>query len=209
MRKLIVFLLLISVGLINAQTKYVPVTNMKELEAKLNANAAKTNTIMCDFVQEKHLSYLQDTIISKGKFWFQKENQLRWEYMQPYKYIIVISNGKFIIKDNNKKSEFDINSNKAFKEVNNLIVSSVRGTLMKDAKFQVTAFQNATSYLIKLTPKDKNMKAVLKQVELYFNISDLTIYKVKMIENQDDYTIINFKNRKINEKILPAVFIVK
>ena len=73
---------------------YTPVTNMKDVETKLNNASAQTSTITCDFTQEKHLEYLDETIISKGKFWFKKENRLRWEYMTPFKYLILLTNGK-------------------------------------------------------------------------------------------------------------------
>jgi len=188
---------------------YTPVTDMKDVETKLNNASVQTSTITCDFTQEKHLEYLDETIISKGKFWFKKENRLRWEYMTPFKYLILLTNGKFIIKDEKKTSQYDINSNKAFQEINNLIISSVRGTLISDGKFDVVAFENATTYLIRLTPKDAQMKKIIKKTELTFDKKDLSVSKVKMIENEKDYTIITFINKKLNEIIQDNIFTVK
>ena len=187
---------------------FVAIKNMKQVEQKLNAHSATLNTIYSDFTQEKHLAYLNDVIISEGKFWFKKENLLRWEYTSPYKYIIAINNGKFTIKDGDDIKAYDINSNKAFQEVNNMIVSSVKGDLLKENKFTVTALKSSDSYLIRLVPNNKEMAKILKTIELYFNISDLNIYKVKMIENEEDYTIILFKNKKINEAIPASIFIL-
>ncbi len=188
--------------------KFNTVKNIKELEQKLNTNSAKINSITSDFTQEKHLAYLNDVIVTKGKFWFKKENKLRWEYTSPFEYIIIINNGKFIIKDEDKINEFDINSNKAFQEVNNLIINSVKGTLLEEGKFEITAFKSTSSYLVVLIPKDNEMKKVLNKIELYFDISSLNISKVKMIENEDDYTIISFINRKLNEDIPASTFII-
>ncbi|MEN8121054.1 MAG: outer membrane lipoprotein carrier protein LolA [Bacteroidota bacterium] len=204
---ILLFLLIISLNSFS-QEKFYPVKSIKELEQKLNASSAKINTITSDFKQEKHLAFLNDIIITKGKFWFKKENKLRWEYTSPFKYMIVINNGKFIIKDEDKINEYDINSNKAFQEVNNLIINSVRGTLLEDDKFEITAFKNSSTYLISLIPKDSEMRKVLNKIELYFDISDLNINKVKMIENEEDYTIISFINRKLNEDILANTFII-
>ncbi len=204
---LILFMLSLS-SFSQDKAKFYPINNLKELEQDLNANSAKTNTISSDFIQIKHLEYLEDTIITKGKFWFKKENKLRWEYTSPFKYIIVINNGKFVIKDKDKISEYDINSNKAFQEINDLIISSVRGTLLEEDKFNVTALKNASTYLVKLTPKDEKMKEILNKIELYFDIASLDIVKVKMIENKDDFTIISFINRKLNEEIPANIFIV-
>jgi len=188
------------------QNDFIPIKNKHEIEQKLNNHSLKLNTIYSDFIQEKHLAYLNDIIISKGKFWFKKENQLRWEYNTPYKYIIALNHGTFTIKDGDDIKEYDINSNKAFQEVNNMIISSVRGTLLKDNKFTISLYQNKSSYLVKLIPKNKEMTKVLKAIELYFSKSDLNIFKVKMIENEDDYTVISFTNKKINETIPANIF---
>jgi len=87
-----------------------------------------------------------------------------------------------------------------------MIISSVRGTLLKDNKFTISLYQNKSSYLVKLIPKNKEMTKVLKAIELYFSKSDLNIFKVKMIENEDDYTVISFTNKKINETIPANIF---
>ncbi len=208
MRKIILFISILSCISIGAQSKYVAVKNIKELEKKLAETSAKTNTISSLFTQEKHLAFIDDTITSKGRFWFQKENKLRWEYTSPFKYIIVINNGKFIIKDDEKKSEYDIDSNKAFQEVNKLIVSSVRGTLLEEKKFSIKAYKNSKTYLVKLQPKDPKMKGIIQEIALYFSTKDHTIYKVIIKENKEDFTIITFKNRKINEAIPASTFIL-
>jgi outer membrane lipoprotein-sorting protein len=205
---ILVFLFIKAAVFSQDNLKYYPVSNLQEVEQKLNANSAKINSIKSDFIQEKHLEFLNDTIITKGKFWFQKENLLRWEYTSPFKYIIVINNGKFIVKDDDKVSEFDINSNKAFQQVNNLIISSVKGSLMEENMFEIKAFKNETTYLLALVPKDINMKNVLNKIELYFDAETLDVIKVKMIENEQDYTIISFINKKYNETIPSNTFIV-
>jgi outer membrane lipoprotein-sorting protein len=188
---------------------YKLVPDKKAVETQLNNASAKTSTIICDFIQEKHLESLDETIISKGKFWFKKENKLRWEYAVPFKYLILINNGKFTIKDGTKVSEYDVNSNKAFKEINDIIISSIRGTLSTDGKFDIIIYQNATTYKVQLTPKDAKMKKIINKTELYFDKKDLTVSKVIIIENESDYTVISFINKKLNESILDTVFTTK
>ena len=206
----IILILFLSQVVISQDTKgYQLVPDIKTIEQNLMEQSGKINTIYSDFVQEKHLAYLNDVIISDGKFWFQKENNLRWEYTTPFEYVIVINNGKFKIKDGEEVKEYDVNSNKAFQEVNKMIINSVKGDLLKDDRFTVEALQNKDSYLIKLEPKDEIMAKVLSKIELYFNKSDLNIFKVKMIEEEDNFTVISFKNKKINETIPTNIFILK
>ncbi len=210
MRVTIILIGLLVGMIIHAQPKgFSAIVDTKVVEDKLNSNASATNTIVSDFVQEKRLEYLDETIISKGKFWFKKENMLRWEYTVPFKYMIVISNGKFIIKDEEKTSVYDINSNKAFQEINKLIISSVRGTLMSDNRFNINLYQDNTYYLVKLTPKDAAMAKIINNTEVYFDKKDLSVCKVIMIENAKDFTIITFTNKKLNETVADTIFVVQ
>ncbi len=187
---------------------YLPVKDQAAVVNKLESASTRINTIISDFTQEKHLAFLKNVIISKGKFWFQKENLLRWEYITPFKYLIVSNGEKFIIKDGSSVKEYDIKSNKIFQEINDIIISSVRGNLLEKKKFTFKVFENSDSYLVKMTPTGPEMHKVLKRIELYFNKSDGNIYKVKMVEGKDDYTIISFENKKINDAIPSNIFSV-
>jgi len=188
------------------KTDFTPVKDLKALEAILNSNAAKIRTIQSDFIQRKQLEYLDETITSKGRFWFKKENQLRWAYVEPFEYAIIISDGKFTIIDESEVSVHDIDSNQAFREINNLIINLVRGSLMEHDKFEIEAFENDTQYLVKLVPKDSNMKKVISNMEVYFDKKDLTVGKIVMQESESDFTLITFTNKKLNEPIPDNIF---
>lgn len=205
----IIILLIIAAQTLNSQNNtYVKINDIKQLEAKLNENSNKNNTIQSDFVQNKTIEYLDETIVSKGKFWFKKSNNLRWEYNEPFNYIITIKDGKFTIKDGNKISNYDINTNAVFKEINDLLISMAEGNMIKDDKFFVEAFENKTSYLLKLTPKNENMKNFINKTEVYIDKIDLSVYKILMLESESDFTEILFTNRKFNEEIRDNIFIV-
>ncbi len=61
---------------------------------------------------------------------------LRWAYMEPFDYVIVIHKGKFLIRDGEQLSAYDIDSNPAFAEINKLIVDMVRGNIT-DERFEM------------------------------------------------------------------------
>jgi outer membrane lipoprotein carrier protein len=47
---------------------------------------------------------------------------------------------------------------------------------------------------------------MIKQIDLYFPLKDITVSEVKLIESSGDYTKIIFKNKVINTKIDDSVF---
>ena len=55
----------------------------------------------------------------------------------------------------------------------------------------------------------KGAKDFLKVIQLYIDKTDYAVVKVKMIEPSDDYTMIDFSNRKTNQPIGDEKFIVK
>ncbi len=187
------------------QDGFHPVDKPAQLVKNLNENATKIETIQSSFIQEKQLEFLDETITSRGSFYFKKDNQLRWAYEKPFEYVIIINGGKFLIKDGTQVSTFDIESNPAFTEINRLIVGMVSGNFSEE-KFDMEAFENSSQYRISLVPLDQTMKEVISTMEIYFDKSDLAVSRVLMKESEKDYTVITFIDKKINEPIEEAVF---
>jgi outer membrane lipoprotein-sorting protein len=177
---------------------------------KVDQMSKNTSSLESDFVQVKNLKVLSEKVTSTGHFNFQKKNNLRWEYNEPYKYIIVISNGRILIKDEkNKVKKYDINSNKVFREINDIMVSCVNGEILSSGKFQVSYYENEKNFKIELSPLSKQVKESLKKIHLYFDKNVTSVSKLEMIEPGDDVTTIEFKNKKINEPVPADRFLLK
>ena len=190
-------------SILNAQEEgFKQVQDIKNAQTELAKLSQNTQSIQSKFIQEKHLSFLTENIISKGEFFFQSPNKLRWEYSEPFEYIIVFNDKNIYIKDENKISTFDTESNKMFAEINNMMIGSIQGDLFTDSeRFDVKYYENANQYLLELDPKLPEMKSMLKTIKFYIDKSDISVAKIKMIESSDDYTSIDFKDRKLNQEI--------
>lgn len=203
------FLFLIFLPLLGFSQAFKPVKDTLTLKQKIESMSKATNSIEADFVQEKNLSMLSEKIISKGHFVFKKENLLRWEYQTPSKYLIVINKDKVFIKDEKKTSKYDMNSNKVFKEINDIMLSCVQGTIFKSNKFKTSYFENEKGYKLELIPQVKNMKDTFKKINLYFDKNVTSVAKMEMIENNDDLTSLDFINKKLNAPVVETIFTVK
>lgn len=203
------FLIFLFLSYFSKAQQYKPVKDTVSLKANIEAMNKKIQSIESDFTQIKNLSMLSEKITSKGSFKFKKENSLRWEYQSPSKYLIVIHKDKIFIKDDKKTSKYDMNSNKVFKEINDIMLSCVQGTIFKSAKFKTNYLENDKFYLLELIPRDKNLKSTFKKINLYFDKSVTSVAKMEMIETNDDVTSIDFHNKKLNETISDSAFLVK
>ena len=198
-------------GILFAQENdFKAVKDIEKTKIELSKLSENTTSIQSKFIQEKHLSFLTENIISKGEFYFKSPNQLRWEYSEPFEYIIVFNDKNILIKDEDKISTFDTESNKMFSEINNMMIGSIQGNLFTDSeRFTVKYFENNTQYLLELYPKLPEMKSMLKTIKIYIDKSNISVAKIKMIESSDDYTSINFINRELNQAIDNEKFIIK
>ena len=183
--------------------------NVDDFKTKAKAVADEITSINSDFVQKKVLSIMEEEIVSKGKFLFKKANSIRWEYKDPFVYLIIINDGEIFIKDDNKENKFDMKSNKTFKGINDMIINSVSGNIMDDDNYTVSYYESATNYMVQLVPKEEKMKEFMSAIQVFFDKTSHDVVRVKMIEESEDYTSIEFKNRLVNSAIADDKFSFK
>lgn len=191
------------------QKKFSKAKNPKAIIEKLNQASKKTNTIDSDFKQYKHMDILSSDIVSDGHFSYKANNKVRWEYTLPYKYIIIMNDNLMWINDGKKTKKYDTNSNKIFKEINDLMVGMLQGKILNSEQFNVSFYENNTHILAKLKPKSGNMKEFLSEMELYFDKKTYNATKIVMNEASGDFTKIEFLNRKINKELPNSIFLVR
>jgi len=180
--------------------------NPDQLKKQLIESAQQTQSLVSNFTQEKHLTMMEEVLVSKGRFLFKKENKVRWEYDSPINYTILISNNQFLIDNDGKISTFNTESNKMFKEINRMILMAIEGNFVNDTSFAADYYSGKNDYLAVLTPHDKMLRNILSKIEIFFNKSDISVDQVKFIEPENDYTLIIFSDKKKNINIEDAQF---
>ncbi|MGM0551784.1 MAG: LolA family protein [Bacteroidota bacterium] len=178
--------------------------NIQEVLEKLGKQA---NTLQSEFIQEKHMSFLTEPLISQGSFAFAKPDKLRWAYTTPYHYIIVFNGDNIAINDGNQTSSFTTSENPIFAEVNNMMLGLIQGRLITDQEsFSVEYLQSSDAYKLIFTPKLEEMREMLSTIEMVIDKQKGTAKRIRMVEKNEDYTDILFKHYKINEKLPEGTF---
>jgi len=190
-----------------AQT-FTPVKDDAAIRKKFTEVSAGTKSIKSDFVQEKNLSMLAEKVKSKGVFYFKQKNMVRLEYTQPFKYLLIMNNGKATIKDEAKTTQMDMHKTKVFQEVNNIIVDCVQGKALSNPNFQVKIYETPTQLRLDMKPTAKGMKEFFDNILIYVDKRDYSVLKMQMNELSGDNTIITFTNKEINGNIADSLFTV-
>jgi outer membrane lipoprotein carrier protein len=192
---------------VTAQEKGLSVTASRELRNRVIEKSKNTSSIISDFEQYKHLDFLSDDIKSTGKLTFKSPSSIKWEYKVPFVYSAIFKDNKLYINDDGVKSKVNLNANKTFKSLNNLIVKSVRGDMFDDEKFEISYFENSETYIVHFKSLDKALKKLITEFVLIFDKESLNVLQVKMIESSDDFTLLKFLNQQTNQTVSDAVFI--
>jgi len=205
----VIVLLGFAMGVYAQEEQYKPMDDPAEFKSMLKESITDISSIKSEFSQDKVLDIFEETIESKGVFYYQKEDKVRWEYTSPIKYIIILNGSNILLQSENSEKKYDLSSNKFMEVVNELMVGSIKGDILeKDGMFEIEYFLNDDFYIARLLPKDKNVEKVLKQIEMFFNKNDLSVDKLKFTEYTGDYTDIIFTNKTFNEKIPEDIFTI-
>ncbi|CAN5386515.1 hypothetical protein BH11BAC1_BH11BAC1_04800 [soil metagenome] len=191
-----------------AQAAMTPMVDTVSFKIGLEQFSKVTNSIQSEFVQEKKLKMLNDKVTSKGLLYFKKENKLRWEYSEPFSYIITLNNGKVMLKDEGKVTSYDANANKLFLELNDILVTCINGNIFQSKKFSFKFLESEKYNAAELIPVNSSMRKFIDKIILYFDKKDFTVTKVEMLEPSENSTTILFRNKKLNTDIPEKYFIL-
>src|SRR5690606_14819397 len=115
---------------------------------------------------EKNMSLLAEKIISRGKFWFRKNNQARMEYTQPFEYLMIINNDNVLVRDGQKENRMSARSNKLFQQINRITIDCVQGKFLNNKDIGNRIFENNSVYLVELTPRAKAVRDKIKAIQV-------------------------------------------
>lgn len=172
--------------------------------------AAAIKTMQADFVQTKHLRMLGDKMVSRGRMCYQQSDRLRWEYTKPYAYTFILNGNSVMMSKGGHRDVVDVNRNKVFREIAQMMMSSVVGTCLTDSKrFKVSMTVDKQTCTATLLPQKKDVKAMFTRIVLVFNRKTSVVSKVTMYEKNGDRTEITLDNVRIGAAVSPTEFTIK
>jgi outer membrane lipoprotein-sorting protein len=171
----------------------------------IKQKAQDIRSIQADFVQEKHMKILIRPLISEGKLYFSTPQSLRWEYTHPIQSLLVMHNED--IKRYVMSSEGMIEDNSAALQAMQIflqeIISWIQGDFEKNQDFTAGLQPGG---IIFLKPKEPEMMNFIEKIALKLTDTPGIIESVTIYETPTTYTLIKFKDTKINQKIEESVF---
>lgn len=202
MKRLWLFVLFVALGLFATAQTPLSEAQSNEIMASLTKTASSMQTMQCRFVQSKTMSMLAEPSVSEGKMYFASPDRLRWEYVKPYAFALVV-NGERIVKVTDGQAEaLDGNSGRMYQGITSMIMGSASGKKLFDATtFDIVLYDDGAYWKAEMTPKRRDMKRMFSQLVFHFDKKTQVIDHVEFLDPKGDNTVIRFEEIRLNEKI--------
>lgn len=174
----------------------------------IQRESAKIKSVSARFSQEKHLQILTKPLVSKGHFYFQAPDLVRWEYASPVKSVLLMRKGDIkrytlgsrgVVEDSGGAAG-------AMQIVLQEIIRWSKGQFTGDEYFSAILKGEKEPKII-LTPKEKGLSAIISRIVITLSPDRPGVLKsVKIVENEGNYTLFQFTDVQINVKISEMLF---
>lgn len=198
------------IGTAGAQPAALSASEIQEFKNRVATQASSMQSLESDFVQLKHLDFVDNAIKSEGKLYFKSPHRIRWEYTSPFVYYVVFDDTRMFVNDGGNTKHVNLASNALLREINGLLAGTVQGdAIFDDKRFDIAYQRVEGKYRTTFTPKEKAMARYIKHIEMTFDPSSYLVTRIKIVEPSLDYTEINFSRQKRNTPIPDEKFLAR
>lgn len=197
------FLLSLGFG-VEAQT-FKPVSDPSKVIAAMKKSSESATSVQADFEEEKSMAVLKEPQRSSGVFYYRKNDKMRWEQQKPTKYCILIDGDKLRVQENGKEKNVG-SAGRIAAQIRNLMLGLVNGNFQNSKDFTQTLSESSNAYQITLTPMNKRLKSMYKQIDLTFSKSSLRLKELTFYQKDGDKSVMKFFNEKLNQPIADRIF---
>ena len=187
--------------------QYTPIADMESFRQRLSIENKQYATIKCDFTQYKHLTIMDEPLVSSGEFCFSKEDKVRLDYTAPSPYLIVLNGQKVSITKEGKSNVYDMASYQMVTVMKTMLSSCLLGDFSGAGRdYLMSVSENKSAYLIEIEPRNKKIRKYLRKIEVIFDKTNLSVDQLIVREPSGDYTRHVFSNKKFNLPLSEQLF---
>lgn len=193
-KTLLLICCLLTTSALCAQTE-TPLTGTQRQEVikKVTEATTRIQSMQCQFTQRKQSSMLADEVVSQGKMSYSRPDKLRWEYLSPESFTLVVDGDSLTMLDAAGKPNRNANATRMVRGLTSMILGSINGDkLFDDRMFATQIFDDGKHYRAEMTPRRKEMQRMFQKITFLFDKNNHTISTVIMTERKGDATTIQF-----------------
>lgn len=210
MKQIVLTLYVLALSFFPAVAQMRPLTDSTEFNTRIAKEASALQSIESDFTQQKYLDVFDETITSKGKFSYKKENMIRMDYNKPLDYLIIINGSRLKIVSDGKTNIMNLSANKMMNQMQDMLTACMVGDLSRlSSDYELSYFEDTQTYLVKIKPVNKNIQMYILGIEIRINKEDMSVDKLRLSETETNYTEYLFTNKKFNSLTDEKIFEIR
>ena len=183
-----------------------PATYPEKVKAAFVEINQTMNTFSSPFKQSKELSFMNKPLVSTGEFYYQKSDRLRWEYIDPIQYVMLINGEQVRIKEDGKVKSYSSAVNEIFKTVKEVILGCISGDILNNPDYKPSYFEDENLYQVRLEPSKKELQSFMKEVNIFIDRKEKRLSHLVLMDGSGDLTTIEFTDPKINQTLPKGIF---
>jgi hypothetical protein len=175
--------------------------------ASIRKAAGNVRSLRADFVQTKKLRILKHPVVSRGRFFYRRPVQMRWEYASPVKSVVIM--------DADGVQRYAWRGNKYVRDATAKLrpVQAVLGEMnlwlrgdFSQSKVFSPSLRRGSPPRVRLVPRDPAFKRFISQIELQLSRAPGVVDAIEIAEGPDALTRIEFVNLQLNQPLADRVF---
>lgn len=173
---------------------------------KIKTNTESITSINSDFRELKSSMFVENDVITEGKFHYATEDKVCLHYNNGDK--LLMNGDNFMMRIGEDKLTGNRKSNPMISQLGNLLKSCVTGDFTKitggnHKNLNIETTPNHYILTINMTGASKKY---FSNIELRYHKENYSLEKLKMIEASGDFTEYTFMNQSFNQQIDLSVF---
>ena len=169
----------------------------------------ETDTMVADFTERKDLNLLAEPLISRGEFFFNRPNQVRWEYAEPEHKVFVITEKRYIAyyPAAKRAEEVEIKKFIGKRLFRFLGVGQSIEDLAKYYEFHLGGSNDLPgTHLLVLTPRKKQVRESVAFMKIWVDAETYLPRQVAYEESDGDSTLLTFHDLRVNVDVAARQF---
>ncbi|MEO5357878.1 MAG: outer membrane lipoprotein carrier protein LolA [Nitrospirae bacterium YQR-1] len=188
--------------------------NNQKLLEDLKSNLGKVESLEAAFTQTRYLSLFEERLTSKGRLYFQAPNMMRWEITEPYKSILIFSQGaasKYEVTEG-KTRKMKLAGSEFFAQVMEQMMKFIKGDFTSLNKTYNLEVKKDKEIRVMLAPYSSGKPSKLSSFTFHINPANYRVTRLIITEqsednkNTGDRIEIDFKTESENKKLPDEIF---
>ena len=176
--------------------------------ARIEKTVSTIHAVTSEFRQERRLAMLKEPVVSTGRFYYEKPDKLRWEFVNPDPSGFLV-NGKLAKQwkgKNNPPEAFDLQQNTVMRAIVDQILAWTKADFVWVEQRYAVSVVKEDPIVLKLVPKSSKEKKYIDHILISFEADTHYTNAVDIVEKGGDSTRLTFFNMLINNSPQKELF---